>query len=140
MSVGVSDRVSDMCELGDDAARGRDGAGLLVRVERTRNRKKLDRADPNNAEDLWEHMKNQAVAGHRELRIPKRPSRPQRTAKIEIRYASVLLRPPERKKLQPVQVWAVYAREVDYGLEVTQPIEWMLLTTVAVTNFDDATE
>ena len=140
MFVSVGDRESDIFELFDEAARSKDGPRLLVRAERTRNRKKLDPADPNNPEDLWEHMKNQAVAGHRELRIPKRPSRPQRTAKIEIRYASVLLRPPERKKLQPVQVWAVYAREVDYGLEVTQPIEWMLLTTVAVTNFDDATE
>jgi len=140
MFVSVSDRESDIFELFDEAARSQDGPKLLVRAERTRNRKKLDPADADNPEDLWEHMKNQPVAGHRELLIPKRPSRPQRTAKIEIRYASVLLRPPVRKKLQPVQVWAVYAREVNYGPEVTQPIEWMLLTTVAVTNFDDATE
>ena len=52
----------------------------------------------------------------------------------------MVLRPPADSKLQPVQVWAVYAREADYGPEVQEPIEWMLLTTVGVSSFDDADE
>ncbi len=140
MFVSVGDRESDIFDLFDEAARSKDGPKLLVRAERTRNRKTLDGAESDKHEYLWERLKKQPVAGHRELHIPKKPARPERTAKIEVRYASVLLRPPVRSKLQPVQVWAVYAREVDYRPEITQPIEWMLLTTVPVASFDDATE
>ena len=138
--VSVGDRESDIYELFDEAARSKNGPKLLVRAERTRNRKTLDGAGSENHEYLWERMKKEPVAGHREVHIPKKPARPERTAKIEVRYASVQLRPPMDSKLQPVQVCAVYAREVDYGPEVTVPLEWMLLTTVEVSSFDDATE
>jgi len=142
MYVSVGDRESDIYELFDEAARTRNGPKLLLRAERTRNRKTttLDGAEPENHEYLWERMKNEPVAGHREVHIPKKPARPKRTAKIDVRYASVLLMPPMDSKLQPVQVWAVYAREVDYAPEVTEPLEWMLLTTAEVSSFDDATE
>jgi hypothetical protein len=44
-------------------------------------------------------------------------------------------------KLDPVQLWAVYVREVEHDPEeVTEPLEWMLLTTVEVSNFEDALE
>ena len=140
MFVSVSDRESDIFDLFDEAVRSKDGPKLLVRAERTRLRKTLDGTGPASQEHLWGRMQSQPVAGHQQLHVPKRPARLERTAKIEVRYASVLLRPPVRSKLQPVQVWAVYAREVDYGPDVAQPIEWMLLTTVPVASFDDATQ
>lgn len=138
--VSVGDRESDIFELFDEATRTSNGPKLLVRAERTRNRKTLDNPGSENHEYLWERMKKQPVVGHRSVHIPKKSTRPGRTAKIEVRYASVLLRPPVDSKLQPVQVWAVYAREVGYGPEVNEPIEWMLLTTVAVSSSDDAEE
>jgi len=138
MFVSVGDRESDIYELFDEAARSPNGPKLLVRAERTRHRKTLDGAGSENHEYLWERMKKEPVAGHRKVHIPKKPARPERKAKIEVRYASVLLRPPNDSKLQPVQVWAVYALEVDHGPEVTEPLEWMLLTTVPVSSFDDA--
>lgn len=137
MFVSVSDRESDLYELFAEAARCANGPRLLVRAERTRYRKTLD-GDEN--EYLWERMKTRPVAGCRQLRIPKKQARPARTAKIEIRYDSVLLRPPVRSKLEPVQLWAVYAREIEYGPEVANPIEWMLFTTVPVGSFNDAIE
>jgi hypothetical protein len=137
MFVSVSDRESDLYELFAEAARCANGPKLLIRAERTRNRKTLD-GDDN--EYLWERMKTRSVAGCRQLRIPKKQARPARTAKIEIRYDSVLLRPPARSKLEPVQLWAVSAREIEYGPEVSNPIEWMLLTTVPVASFTDAIE
>ncbi len=57
-----------------------------------------------------------------------------------LHFAKVKLNPPKRKQLPPVTVWAVYAREIDYSSEVKSPIEWMLLTTVAVCNFEEAAE
>jgi hypothetical protein len=140
MWVSVGDRESDIFELFDEAAGCGNGPKLLVRAERTRNRKTLDGAGSDNPEYLWERMKKEPVAGHRVLHIPKKTTRPQRQAQIEIRYGPVLLGPPADSKLQPVQVWAVYAREVDCGPEVQEPIEWMLLTTVAVSSFQEADE
>ena len=139
MFVSVGDRESDIFELFDEAAR-QNGPKLLVRAERTRNRKTLDGAGSENHEYLWERMKTEPVAGCRALHIPKRSTRAERTAQLEVRSASVLLRPPANSKLQPVQLWAVYAREINYGPEVTEPLEWMLLTTVEVSSFNDATE
>jgi hypothetical protein len=137
MFVSVGDRESDLYELFAEAAGCPNGPKLLVRAERTRNRKTLD-GDDN--EYLWERMKTRPVAGCRQLHIPKKQARPARTAKIEIRYDSVLLRPPARSKLEPVQLWAVYAREIEYGPEVANPIEWMLLTSVPVASFNDAVD
>ena len=140
MFVSMGDRESDIFELFAEAAGRQDGPKLLVRAERTRYRKVLDEAESENHEYLWERMKKEPGAGYREVHIPKKTGRPARTAKIELRYASVLLRPPVRSALPPVQVWAVYAREVGSGSRANEPIEWMLLTTVQVSSFEDATE
>jgi hypothetical protein len=139
MFVSVGDRESDIFELFDEARRG-NGPKLLVRAERTRNRKTLGSADADNHEYLWERMKKEPVAGYRVVQVAKKTTRPARTAQIEVRHAAVQLRPPVGSKLQPVQLWAVYAREMNYGPEVKEPIEWMLLTTVAVSSFKDADE
>lgn len=138
--VSVGDRESDIFELFDEAARCENGPKLLVRAERTRNRKTLEGAGSDNHEYLWERMKREPVAGHQVVHIAKKTTRPERKAHIEIHHALVRLRPPADSKLQPVQVWAVYAREVDCGPEVQEPIDWMLLTTVAVSSLPDAAE
>lgn len=140
MFVVMGDRESDLFELFHEAAAVPEGPKLLVRAERTRHRKTLADDGQENDGYLWEQMQKESVAGYRELQIPKRGANPGRKAKIAIRYARVVLRPPARSKRQPVQIWAVYAREEDCGPAVKTPIEWMLLTTVSVASFDDAIE
>jgi hypothetical protein len=52
------------------------------------------------------------------------------------------LRPPrhrQREGLPVVTLWAVQVQEVEPPADVT-PIEWLLLTTVAVDTVDDATQ
>ena len=49
-------------------------------------------------------------------------------------------KPPKGKDIAVVPVWAVYAREIDPSAEVKSPLEWMLLTTVEVRNFEEAIE
>jgi hypothetical protein len=140
--VSVGDRESDIYELFDEAAQTPNGPKLLIRAERTRKRKTgtLDGAAPEPHEYLWERMNREPVVGCQTVHLAKQPARVERTAKIEVRYASVLLTPPTKSKLQPVPVWVVYAREVGYGREVKKPLEWMLLTTVEVCSFNDALE
>lgn len=132
--VSVGDREADIYELFYEATQGNDGAQLLVRAERTRNRKV-------EQTHLWEKMAGEVVKGIQEVSIPRKGSRPARMAKLEIRFAPVRLEPPKRKKhLTAVEIWAVYARETDYSSEVKSPLEWMLLTTVEVSTFKDALE
>ena len=133
MLVSVGDREADIYELFYEAQQNPLGPKLLVRAERTRNRK-VDQIH------LWDKLAKKPLAGFQEVYVPRKGSRPARTAKLAVRFAKVKLNPPKRKQLPPVTVWAVYAREVDYSSKVKSPIEWMLLTTVEVSTFQEAVE
>ena len=133
--ISVADREGDIYPLFQEAARDPSGPGLLVRAERTRNRK-VEQAEEE--EELWPRMEAEKVAGTLQVTVPRRDTRPARTAKLEVRFAPVLLTPPKRMKASPLSVWAVYAREVDYPAGVKEPIDWMLLTTVKTESFTQA--
>lgn len=137
MLVSVGDRESDIHDLFYEAEQSESGPRLLVRAERSRKRKLLE---PPEQSDLWEKMAGEPVAGHQEVYVPRQGSRPARTARLEVRHAQVCLRPPKRSALPPVEMWAVYVLEVDHNPSVKAPLEWMLLTTVEVSNFEQATE
>ena len=131
MLVSVGDREADIYELFHEAAQDPSGPKLLVRAERTRCRKV-------EQEELWQRMDAEPVAGLLDVAVPRRGSRPARTARLQVRFAQVKLSPPATSKLPPLSVWAVYAREVGYRAEVKEPINWMLLTTVKTESFEDA--
>lgn len=131
--ISVGDREADVYELFQEAIQNPYGPKLLIRAERTRNRKV-------EQEDLWQAMKAEPVAGWLDVAVPRRGSRPARTAKLHIRFAQVVLRPPARSKFGAVRIWAVYAREVGYSTKVKEPLDWMLLTTVETESFEGACE
>jgi hypothetical protein len=131
--VSVGDREADIYELFHEALQDPFNPKVLVRAERTRNRKV-------EQEELWQKISAEPVAGFLQVRVPRKGSRPARTARLQVRFAQVVLTPPKNSKLQPVSVWAVYAREVGHGEEVKQPIDWMLLTTVKTQGFAEACE
>jgi hypothetical protein len=89
---------------------------------------------------LWEQMAAEPVAGIKPVRLPRRPNRPARVAELEVRFRRVELRAPKtRAKLPNVRLWAIWAREANppQGIE---PVEWMLLTSLPVENFEQACE
>jgi len=132
--ISVGDREADLYELFQEAIQDPYGPKLLIRAERTRNRKV-------EQEDLWQRMKAEPVGGWLDVAVARRGSRPARTARLQIRFAQVVLRPPAKsKQLPPVSVWAVYAREVGYSPKVKEPIDWMLLSTVKTESFEQACE
>jgi hypothetical protein len=133
MLVSVGEREADIYELFHEASQAPGNPRLLVRAERTRQRQV-------EQEELWERLRAEPVAGFLEVRVPRRGSRPARTARLQVRFAQVVLRPPKDSKLPPVTVWAVYAREVGHGAAVQEPIDWMLLTTVKTESFEQARE
>jgi hypothetical protein len=131
MLVSVGDREADVYELFHKGTQDSRGPRLLIRAERTRNRKV-------EQEGLWSTMNAKPVAGLLNVAVARRGSRPARTAKLEVRFASVVLSPPAKSALPPLSVWAVYAREIDHPPEVKEPIDWMLLSTVRTESFEDA--
>ena len=133
MLVSVGDRESDIYELFAEAAKNPKGPELLIRSDRGRNRQV-------EGISLWENVSKKPVAGYIEIQIPRRGKTPARIAKLEVIYSKESLKPPKDKKLIPVTLWAVYAKEVNCPEYVTSPLEWMLYTTVKVSTFEDAQE
>ncbi len=137
MLVSVGDRESDLYDLFNEGAQDPSGPKLLVRAERTRSRRVIEE---DATEELWKRMEAEDLAGLLDVAVPRRGSRPTRTARLQVRFAQVTLKPPVRSRFAPVSVWAVYAREVGYSAQVKEPIDWMLLTTVKTVTFEEACE
>jgi hypothetical protein len=92
---------------------------------------------------LWPLLEGQAVAGSVTLELPPRAQRPQRKARLAIRFTAVTLDPPQRARaavLQPLPSLSLYAV---HGKEVEPPpgepaLEWMLLTNLTVQTVEQA--
>jgi hypothetical protein len=131
--ISVADRESDIYELFHLALNDPSGAKLLVRAEH-------DRLLADGQGRLWEHMAKQPVAGTEVLSVPRQAKRAPREARLEVRFGRVKLTPPTRKlEFKELDITAILAQEIDCP-QGTEPLEWMLLTTMGVENFDQAVE
>ncbi len=109
-----------------------DNPELLVRA-------KFNRILAENQGHLWNHVQNQAASGVQQVLVPRQGKRKARKAELEIRFARVTLKPPYRQKSRKkLTVWAVLAQEINCPDDVNEPLEWMLLTTIEVTSFEQA--
>lgn len=94
---------------------------------------------------LWEHLQAQPVAGYYQITVPSQDSKPERTATLAVRFGVVTLSPTQRSKhslfypLPPIALDAISVTEVD-ATPIDPPVEWMLLTNIAVTSFEAALE
>jgi len=130
--ISVGDRESDIYELFLEATRDANGPGLLVRMNRATRRKVEGRL-------LWDCLSGRAVDGTLTLPIPHSGKRKARDTRLDVRFAEVVLKPPKRLKGSgSIRAWAVYVREQPEYVVANDPIEWMLLTTVEVTGFEQA--
>jgi hypothetical protein len=131
--VSVGDREADIYELFVWATAKPERPDLLIRAER-------QRVIADTGADLWTHVRNLPVEGEVELRVPRRGNRSARIARLRIRFAPVEIQAPSRKAgLGAVRLWAVLAHEEE-APQGSQPLEWMLLTTLAVEHLSDAVE
>ena len=131
--VSVGDREADIYELFYLASQHDNGPHLLVRAE-------YDRLLEDGQGQLWSMLAGQPVIGIQEVHVPRRAAVAARTARLEVRFAEVRLKPPSGKtQYGPITLWAVLAQETDAPVHIS-PLRWMLLTTCRVTNFDEAIE
>jgi hypothetical protein len=131
--VSVGDAEADVYELMAMALKDPQGPRLLIRA-------KQPRLLMNDEGLLWETMKQRPVTGIQEIQLPRRHPRPARQARLEVRYGHVTLKPPGGKsQYGALTLWAVLALETGTP-EKAEPVEWMLLTTMPITTFEQATQ
>jgi len=134
--VTVCDRESDIYEFFDLAQQL--CASVVVRAAQ-------DRRVEGEGGHLWATVQARPQAGTMQVHIPARDKQPAREAQLAVRFAKVVLQPPQQprqaaqKNLSPLRVWAVLTTEISPP-EGATPISWMLLSNVPVRNFQDACE
>ena len=129
--ISVGDRESDIYELFLETLRP-GAAALVIRAER-------DRGLSQEEGLLWEKMDKEPVQASYALEVPAGKNRPARTAQMEVRFARVSLKAPQRLRDRPaVELWAVHAVEAASAPDPKQKLEWMLLTTLEVKCVEDA--
>jgi hypothetical protein len=135
MLVSVGDREADIYELFSKVVQEKNGAQLLVRACKSRNRQ-IDQVG------LWDYMSKQKPSGTMQIHIPHSGSKKPRSATVDVICTQVELRAPKRLHEQPdkIKVWAVHVIETKPDDTVKDPIDWMLLTTVPTNSFNDAKE
>lgn len=90
--------------------------------------------------NIWLHLLLQPLAARVDLNVPRHGRQRARIAQLELRFATVTLRPPAAKPdLPALPVTLVLAREPNPPPGVAA-LEWALLTSVAVAGAADAIE
>jgi hypothetical protein len=131
--VSVADREADIYELFAEATQDPSGPQLLIRAQH-------DRALEDETARLFKTITAQPIAGYLHVQIPRQKDRPARQAKLAIRFATLKVCPPQGKADLPVlQLQAVYALE-EHAPKGEEPVDWRLLTTLPVQDFEQATE
>lgn len=131
--VTVTDREGDIYDL--FALDREPNSELLIRA-------KHNRRVNHELKFIKQAMKRVPDAGQLKISVPRQDEQKSRTANLTIRYASFDFLPPinRAKSFQPQSVTlnAISATEENPPTEV-KPITWLLLTSLEVSNFDQAT-
>lgn len=128
----VGDRESDLFEL--FAVKRHSHAHLLVRV-RHRNRA-VEGCDA----PLESCLLAQPAETVLEREIPTKTGSRLRVAKLEMRWAALTLQPPAGKGIQGIPLTFVSLREIEAPSSVSEPIDWLLVTSVEIARLAEALE
>jgi hypothetical protein len=132
--ITVADREADLFAL--FAAPRPDHSHLLIRAA-------YDRCVTQEQGHLWATVEAAPVAVELTLVLRRRPDRPARRARLQVRYCPVTLQPPAQgaraTRPAPVPVTAVLVRELDPPTG-TAPVEGLLLTTLPTPDAKAAAE
>jgi len=147
--VTVCDREADLYDffrLSDEIE-----CPVLVRAKADRVINRKSRFAEKTGVKLWEHMGQRPESGCYTIDIPRRSKakhskeREARTATVAVRFGSLCLNPPRNRRrrddehLPDIELNAVYVLE-NNPPEGDEPVEWMLLSNVPVTSFEEAYE
>jgi hypothetical protein len=130
--VTIADREGDIYEL--FALEREPSSELLIRA-------KHNRRVNHEMKYLRESISGTPEAGKLKVSVPKKDGQPLREATLTIRYGSLSICVPSncrnRKNQSSISLNVIYAVE-ENPPEGVKPINWLLLTTLDVDNFEDA--
>ena len=137
--VDVADRGADTTEFLDfEEARGKK---YLVRSQHNRW-VLLGHDGETQRVKLHDRLRSLPEAGRRTVHVPARPGQPARATTVGVAWVPVRVLPPRQprghERGEPLAVWAVRVWELDPPDNVSEPLEWILLTNVSVRTFEDA--
>lgn len=102
-----------------------------------------DRRTDSFTENLWSKALKSPILDQVEVRVSKHDNTPARTAQVTVQAGEVTLWPPKKltpeARQLPVTVRFVLAREPNPP-QGAERIEWLLVTSLPVTNFEEALE
>jgi transposase-like protein len=131
--VDVADRAADTFEFLDYEVRER--RHFVVRARQDRNL--------NDQTRLFQQLRAAPAVAQRTLVLLPGPRRIGRTVQLHVSFCRVRVPPPKLKSGEyrdaPLALWAVRVWEYDPPADAA-PLEWLLLTNVAVTNAAEACE
>jgi Transposase DNA-binding/Transposase Tn5 dimerisation domain len=133
--VSVNDRESDFYEFYDRAESL--NALYLIRLKHNREIEEYK-------EGAKSYLKSQPVVATYEVCVPRRKGEyPERIATVELRYAPMTVCAPEEIESEVVhdaiKMYGIHVKEINPPSDV-EPIEWFLVTNVAVLSIKDAME
>ena len=132
--VHIGDRESDIYEYFVHALRDAHGPKVLVRADS--QQRKLDESEKK----VCDHLLSMAVKAECKVDIPRHKNRAARTALLQMRFDTVELQAPQHhRRLGSIRLSVIYVSEKNAPNGV-EPIEWMLWTTLAVENEEQAWE
>ena len=99
--------------------------------------------DSEEIEKLQEAIAGVEVCGKHKIKLQRTPRRKPRPCTLTLRWTSVELQPPvyhpNRRELEPMVVNVLLAQEENPPPR-EKPVKWLLLTTLPVTNLDQAVQ
>ncbi|EMO76993.1 transposase, IS4-like family protein [Leptospira kirschneri str. 200801925] len=84
----------------------------------------------------WSYLETLEPAHTYTITVPRKKGKEAREAIIELRFEKLTIKPPQYKKLENIDMYALTATEVDGPEE--ESIDWKFLTTIPIHNSDDA--
>lgn len=130
--VTVADREADIYDL--LATPRREAHDFLIRSAQ-------NRVVNHEKRKLREAIKSEAVMGTTQIEIGRRGNKKARTAILSVRYKTLEVKPPQNRRksegLQPIPLQVLFVEEIEAPAG-ENPINWLLLTTLAVDCFEDA--
>ena len=132
----IQDREGDIFEF--ISAERKDNIHLLIRAAHPRKIVVKEKGEPHT---LFDSVASAPVAGYREVEVRAKPDREARKAKLTVRFKEVEICAPKNVVgaiVPTVKLWVVRAIEETPPLGVKEPIDWILLSTRPINNFQEA--
>ena len=127
--VSIADREGDIHEWFADVENRapEERAEFVIRAKCNRRTEQ----DAGEYSYLWDELSAAPVLRQLRIKTPRSGNKPSRSATLEVRVKEIELCGRQGKAVQPVTVYAVYAKEKKPP-KGEAPIEWMLLTSLPV--------